>query len=252
MKTDICPARYSHDVVKKTTKPQQEETLHPWQRDPISYIQSKLVTYCYNYTNVLIPFFGKNTNKKYNIYFIGSSQMELNVFSLCTYGQLATNLGKRDRTLNHPTNTETSLNHNWILNLNSRSCCGEEGEAALPVYCQDKNQHKGYYDGMLSVGGKKCLGLVNIIIHAKNEYVKIQINKKIIEGKNKWKKFNILCLAHFLEQSWCLFFCFIVYNGHTLCLINVIGPINVFGTLIFVNIFQCLWLPLWNEILHKH
>lgn len=36
------------------------------------------------------------------------------------------------------------------------------------------------------------------------------------------------------------FFCFIVYNGHTLCLINVIGPINVFGKFIFVNIFQFL------------
>lgn len=36
------------------------------------------------------------------------------------------------------------------------------------------------------------------------------------------------------------FFCFIVYNGHTLCLSNVIGPINVFGKLISVNIFQCL------------
>lgn len=80
---------------KKKNKPQQEETLHCWQRDPISYIQSKLVTYSYNNTNVLIPFFGKNTKKNYNIYFIGSSQMELNVFSLCTYGQLATNLGKK-------------------------------------------------------------------------------------------------------------------------------------------------------------
>lgn len=29
---------------------------------------------------------------------------------------------------------------------------------------------------MLSVEKKKCLGLVNIIIHAENEYVKIQIN----------------------------------------------------------------------------
>lgn len=36
------------------------------------------------------------------------------------------------------------------------------------------------------------------------------------------------------------FFCFIVYNGHTLCLINVIGPINVFGKLFFVNIFLFL------------
>lgn len=71
--------------------------------------------------------------------------MELNVFSLCTYGQLATNLGKRDRTLNHPTNTETSLKHNCILNLYSRSRCGEEGEAALQVYCQDKNHHKEDY-----------------------------------------------------------------------------------------------------------
>lgn len=101
--------------------------------------------------------------------------MELNVFSLCTYGQLATNLGKRDRTLNHPTNTETSLKHNCILNLYSRSRCGEEGEAALQVYCQDKNHHKEDYGVMLSVG-KKCLGLVNRIIHAENEYVKIQIN----------------------------------------------------------------------------
>jgi len=58
--------------------------------------------------------------------------MELNVFSLCTYGQLATNLGKRDRTLNHPTNTKTSLKHNCILNLYSRSHCGEDREAALP------------------------------------------------------------------------------------------------------------------------
>lgn len=33
------------------------------------------------------------------------------------------------------------------------------------------------------------------------------------------------------------FFCFIVYNGHTLCLINVIGPINVFGKFIFFNFF---------------
>lgn len=100
-------------------------------------------------------FLGKKNTKIYNIYFIGSSQMELNVFSLCIYGQLATNLGKRDRTLNHPTNTETSLKHNCILNLYSRSRCGEEGEAALQVYCQDKNHHKEDYGVMLSVKKKK-------------------------------------------------------------------------------------------------
>lgn len=35
------------------------------------------------------------------------------------------------------------------------------------------------------------------------------------------------------------FFCFIVYNGPTLCLFNVIGPINVFGTSSLVIMLQC-------------
>lgn len=85
VKTDIYPARKSHDVVKNKVTP--GETLHCWQRDPISYIQSKLVTYKYNnYSNVLIPFLGRKTLKR-NIYFIASSQTELEVFSLCTYGR---------------------------------------------------------------------------------------------------------------------------------------------------------------------
>lgn len=38
-----------------------------------------------------------------------------------------------------------------------------------------------------------------------------------------------------LSLSWCLFFCFIVYNGHTLCLSNVISPINVSGKFTLEN-----------------
>lgn len=46
------------------------------------------------------------------------------------------------------------------------------------------------------------------------------------------KAWRILKSGAVLSLSWCLFFCFIVYNGHTLCLSNVISPINVSGKLI--------------------
>lgn len=58
--------------------------------------------------------------------FIGSSRLELNVFSLCTYGQLATNLGIKGQDIEAPYQYRDILEHNCILNLYSGSCCGEQ------------------------------------------------------------------------------------------------------------------------------
>lgn len=65
--------------------------------------------------------------------------------------------------------------------------------------------------------------------------------KRIKKKKKKDKKLRILkSLAHFevwsSSQSELMpFFCFIVYNGHTLCLSNVISPINVSGKFTLEN-----------------